>query len=90
LWPRGDEYAITLTPRQVVSSKHFNRELITVGECISAAGELVIPPLLIIKGKHIQVSHSKLQDDVLLSVSDTGYINDLTTGLAAVFWSPNL
>ena len=58
-----------------------------MGECISAAGE-VIPPLLIIKGKHIQerwVSHSKLQDDVLLSVSDTGYINDLTTGLAAVF-----
>jgi DDE superfamily endonuclease len=79
LWPGGDEYVITLTPRQVVSSKHFNRELITMGECISAAGE-VIPPLLIIKGKHFQerwVSHSKLQDDVLLSVSDTGYINDL-------------
>jgi hypothetical protein len=49
----GDEYVITLSPRQVVSSKHFNRELITLGECISAAGE-VITPLLIIKGKHIQ------------------------------------
>ena len=64
-----------------------------MGEYISAAGE-VIPLLLIIKGKHIQlqerwVSHSKLQDDVLLSVSDTGYINDLTTGLTAGFWSPN-
>jgi len=48
----GDEYVITLTPRQVVSSKHFNRELITMGECISAAGE-VIPPLLIIKKRWV-------------------------------------
>ena len=56
----GDEYVITLTPRQVVSSKHFNRELITMGECISAAGE-VIPPLLIIKGKPFRKDGSRTQ-----------------------------
>lgn len=70
--------------KDIVSATSLNRELITVGETISATGE-ALPPLIILKGVRIQqrwIQHTDIiksgpMRSALLATSDSSYINDL-------------
>lgn len=75
-----DQWIVTLDPnRQSYLASSTNRELVTSCEVISADG-YVLPPMLILAGTmHLEdwATKTDLEDNVLLSVSDTGYSNDL-------------
>jgi len=61
-----------------IIGSHGDQEHVTVVEAISAGG-VVIPPLIIIKGKVIlhRWFADILDDDYLIGVSDSGYANDV-------------
>jgi hypothetical protein len=55
-----------------------NRDFLTSVECVSTAGEL-LPPLLILKAKqhiHQWYNHTHFSDNYYLGVIDSGYSND--------------
>lgn len=65
---------------RLASGKLSNRELVTLGEAISAGG-YVIPPLIIMKsskGWHMEdwYKNTSLPEDALVATSETAYIND--------------
>jgi len=57
-----------------------DRDYVTVVECISAVGK-VIPPMVVLAAKTITERYHPpgLADDVLLGISETGYMNDELT-----------
>ena len=61
-----------------IIGSHGNQEHVTIVEAISAGG-VVIPPLIIIKGKVIlhRWFADIMDDDYLIGVSDSGYSNDV-------------
>ena len=61
-----------------IIGSHGDQEYVTVVEAISAGG-VVIPPLIIIKGKVIlhKWFADIMDDDYLIGVSDSGYLNDV-------------
>jgi hypothetical protein len=70
------QYVYSKNGREVFIPNANNRELVTLVECICASGH-AIPPMVIIKAATI-MEHwvVDLPDDVLISVSDSGYSND--------------
>src|SRR6266480_6801984 len=73
----GDQDITTFHPeRQSTLPNDMNHEHITLTETILAAG-WVIPPVITSQGSvHLQRHFQDLPDRYLLSVSDSGYIND--------------
>ena len=73
------QIVITLDPRKPLRmTDPDNRDYITSVECISSAGD-VIPPLLILSGIHILhkwCQHNDLDGETLIGTSETGYSND--------------
>ena len=61
-----------------IIGSHGDQEHVTIIEAISAGG-VVIPPLIIIKGKVIlhRWFADIMDDDYLIGVSDSGYSNDV-------------
>ena len=61
-----------------IISSHGDQEHVTIIKVISAGG-VVIPPLIIIKGKLILYRWFAdiMDDDYLIRVSDSGYSNDV-------------
>jgi hypothetical protein len=72
------DWVVTVDPhRRIYSKDSDNRESLTGIECINGGGK-DIPPMLIMTGVHILASHfnNDLDDDVLVTTSETGYFND--------------
>jgi hypothetical protein len=72
-----DQWIITRDPdRQAYLGSSTNRELVTVCETISADGD-ALPPMIILSGiLHQEKWYTKLPDNYLVGVSETGYSND--------------
>jgi hypothetical protein len=66
----------TSTSKRVYLACDNSRELITLVEAVSARGT-IIKLMFILPGKtHLERFYQDLDDDVLLDLSDTVYIND--------------
>jgi hypothetical protein len=64
------------TSKKVYLVYNNSRELITLVEAVSARG-VVIKLMLILLGKaHLERFYQDLSDNVLVSISNTAYIND--------------
>lgn len=74
-----DQWVYTLDHDRLPTLSTANcRELITVIECISAAGN-TIPPMIIVPGTiHLEswYAHTGMGEDFLIAVSESGYSND--------------
>jgi hypothetical protein len=71
---------VTLQVHKVAKTPlETNRNFITIGKAINAAGD-TIPPLCVIKGLvilHLHVLHElNLNPSMLLRVTELGYLND--------------
>ncbi len=72
------DWVVTVDPnRRIYSKDSDNRESLTGIECISGGGK-DISPMLIMTGVQLLAPHfnNDLGDDVLVTISDTGYSND--------------
>ena len=71
-----NQYVYSKFGREIFIPSANNRELVTLVECVSAAG-WAIPPMIIIKAATIMENWvTDLPDDHLICVSDSGYSND--------------
>jgi hypothetical protein len=72
-----DQWVITRDPdHQAYLGSSTNRELVTVCETISADGD-ALPPMIILSGVLHQAKwFTKLPDNYLIGISETGYSND--------------
>ena len=73
----GSQIVIThLNTKAVYLSVPDNRKMVTSVECISGGG-FAIAPMIILAGSVLMKKHfdNHINDDVLFSISDSGYIN---------------
>ncbi|RPA73509.1 DDE-domain-containing protein, partial [Ascobolus immersus RN42] len=74
-----DQFVITLdASRRPTLGSASCRELVTVIECVSAAGAAIDPMVVMPGSDHLEdwYAETGLGDDYAVAVSDTGYIND--------------
>lgn len=76
----GDRNVVSIeySKRKHYLASQGDKELVTITECINAAGD-VIPPMLTISGKLFNASlvRNDLHPDTLLTLSDAAFINDI-------------
>ena len=75
---KKEKVIVEATRGRIESGTSTTRESCTLGECISADGD-VAPPLLVLKGKTHQMrwyTQSLIPDNYLVEVNESAYMND--------------